>query len=71
MTSFILGYMDKELFQDWFEKVFLPNCGRERPVILLLDNHDSHLSSKVIDLAREKQVCMNEIVLCSFLNINI
>ena len=52
--------MDKKLFHEWFEKLFLPNCGQERSVLLLLDNHDSHLSSKVNDLAREKQVCIND-----------
>ena len=52
--------MDKELFLEWFQKLFLPNCGRERPVMLLLDNHDSHLSSTVIDIARENEVGMNE-----------
>ena len=32
------------------------HCGSERPVALLLDNHDSHYSLKVIEMARENQV---------------
>ena len=48
--------MDRQLFELWFEKVFLKNCGTKRPVILLLDNHDSHYSLKVIEMAIENQV---------------
>ena len=50
------GYVDRELFEVWFEKVFMVHCGSERPVALLLDNHDSHYSLKVIEMARENQV---------------
>ena len=50
--------MDKHLFHQWFVSVsiFIPNCGKERPVMLLLDNHDSHLSSKVIEEAKANEV---------------
>ena len=48
--------MDKYLFHQWFSKIFIPNCGRERPVVLLLDNHDSHLSTQVIDEAKANEV---------------
>ena len=53
---FGLGYMDKHLFTEWFKRIFLRNCGSERPVLLLLDNHDSHLSYEVLDLAMKNQV---------------
>ncbi|XP_045177185.2 uncharacterized protein LOC123537512 isoform X1 [Mercenaria mercenaria] len=45
------GYMDRDLFHKWFVNVFVPNCGRERPVILVMDNHDSHISIAVIEKA--------------------
>ena len=51
------GYMDRALFKSWFEQVFIPNCGQRRPVLLMLDNHDSHISISVIDKARENEVC--------------
>ena len=51
--------MDKQLFKQWFEKFFLKACGPERPVLLLLDNHDSHLSY-VLDMTMR-----NEVVICS------
>lgn len=53
--------MDTELFQLWFTRCFIPNCGRARPVILLMDNHDSHISIPLIEEARA-----NGIVLVGF-----
>ena len=51
------GYMDRELFVQWFRGIFLKNCGRQKPVLLLMDNHVSHISAEVIDLAKTNQVC--------------
>lgn len=50
--------MDGELFVEWFRKVFIPNCGTGRPVILIMDNHDSHISLPVIRLARENDIIL-------------
>ena len=55
--AFHVGYMDKVLFVQWFKEIFLKNCGRLRPVILLMDNHVSHVGEEVIDLAKASQVC--------------
>ena len=45
-------YVDQELFEVWFEKVFMVNCVAERPVGIIA----CHYSLKVIEMAREKQV---------------
>ncbi len=50
------GFITSELFYKWFNEVFLSNCGNKRPCLLILDNHTSHLSPKVIDAARENGV---------------
>jgi len=50
--------MDRELFADWFCKVFVPNCGRERPVLLVMDNHDSHISVPVIEKAQAEDIVL-------------
>jgi hypothetical protein len=50
------SYMDTELFKLWFEKIFLIHCGRARPVLLILDNHDSHINVDIIDMARANDV---------------
>ncbi|XP_045203683.2 jerky protein homolog-like isoform X1 [Mercenaria mercenaria] len=52
------GYMDSELFYQWFIRIFLPNCGRARPVVLLMDNHDSHISLPLVEKAREEHVLL-------------
>ena len=31
------GFMDSELFSEWFHKVFLKKIGRSRPILLALD----------------------------------
>ena len=51
--SIFTGYIDKELFSVWFEKVFLKHCGRSRPVVLLMDNHDSHYSLDLLEKAKK------------------
>ncbi|XP_062567732.1 uncharacterized protein LOC134229974 [Saccostrea cucullata] len=45
------GYMDSELFELWFEKIFIPFCGSRRPVLLTFDNHDSHISLSLLKLS--------------------
>lgn len=52
------GYMDGELFKNWFLTVFLPNTAHLRPAFLILDGHGSHLTIDVIDLAREHNVIL-------------
>ena len=47
--------MDKALFLSWLKEVFVPNCGEERPVLLLMDNHDSHISLELVQYARANQ----------------
>ena len=50
------GYMDSELFYNWLENVFVPNCGRNRPVLLIMDNLGVHMSPKAIDIARSNNI---------------
>ena len=52
------GYMDTTLFVEWFTKVFIPNCGKERPVLLVMDNHDSHISLPVVEAARQEDIVL-------------
>ena len=55
-ASSLNGYMSEALFVTWFKDIFLKHIGPERPVILLFDNHKSHLSVEVSQLAIENQV---------------
>ena len=44
------------LVNEWFLKIILAHCGSARPVVLLLDNHDSHVTSEVVQTAMDNGV---------------
>lgn len=50
--------MDSSLFISWFRNVFLVNCGQQRPVLLVMDNHDTHVSLDVIKIAADNNVTL-------------
>ncbi|KAI8486556.1 hypothetical protein Bbelb_357910 [Branchiostoma belcheri] len=50
------GFINKELFEEWFFKVFLVHCHKERPILLIVDQHSSHLSLKVLKTAMEQNI---------------
>ena len=45
------GFMDRELYTEWFEKNFLKYAVAERPLLLIQDGASSHISIQLIDLA--------------------
>ena len=50
------GYINSDIFYTWFISSFVPNCGRKRPVLLVMDNHVSHISPRVIDAAKGENI---------------
>ena len=52
------GWIDTELFLAWMKKVFVKYCGTQRPVLLFIDGHASHVNLDVIDLARENDIIL-------------
>eukprot|EP00117_Sycon_ciliatum_P049653 scpid85942/ scgid35164/ Tigger transposable element-derived protein 1 len=52
------GSMDRTLFMDWFSKIFLCGTSRDKTQLLLMDNHSSHISVELIELARESNVIL-------------
>lgn len=52
------GGMTMVIFTRWFEKVFLPNISKERPVLLIVDGHISHISCELISKALDNQICI-------------
>lgn len=52
------GYISTQVFEQWFEKVFVERCGAtaEQPAVLIMDNCSTHFSMKVIDLAIERNI---------------
>ena len=53
------GWMSAACFKE-FIKHFIKHtkCSKDRPVILILDNHDSHISIETIDLSKENGVTL-------------
>ena len=52
------GWINRELFYDWFHKHFLALISPARPVLLLMDGHSSHYSPDVIRAAAEEKVIL-------------
>ncbi|XP_065196899.1 uncharacterized protein LOC135828375 [Sycon ciliatum] len=48
--------MDRELFQSWFKDLFLASTSREKTQLILMDNHSSHISVEILELARKSNV---------------
>ena len=52
------GYIDTETFYMWLANHFIPNLPPARPVVLLIDGHDSYLDLNTFQLAKKNQVHM-------------
>lgn len=53
------GWMTQEIFLQWLQHfVKHTKCSNESPVLLLLDNHTSHVSISAIDAAKAKGVIL-------------
>lgn len=50
------GWVDSELFLQWFKKIFLKYAVPERPLLLLVDGHKSHITLDLIDSARSNNI---------------
>ena len=50
------GWMDGELFANWFSTHFLKHAVSSRPLLLLLDGHSSHYTLEVVKTAAEHEV---------------
>ena len=54
------GWINTELFDSWFDDLFLPSAVAAQPLLLLLDGHSTHYQLDVIEKARKNGV----LVLC-------
>lgn len=53
------GWMTAELFPSVLRHIVShTNCSRERPILLLIDNHESHCSLNAIQFARDNGICL-------------
>jgi hypothetical protein len=52
------GCFNNQIFLEWFQTCFIPNCGSMRPVCLLLNNMCSLLTVPIIEAAVENDVVL-------------
>ncbi|XP_066258180.1 uncharacterized protein [Euwallacea similis] len=50
------GWMEVEVFQNYFPKSFLKTIGTDRPVLLIFDGHSTHLTIRLIEIASQENV---------------
>ncbi|XP_045181703.2 tigger transposable element-derived protein 6-like [Mercenaria mercenaria] len=50
------GWMTDQIGEQWFDTVFLQNCGTHRPQLLILDGHSSHESLAILQRAIEENI---------------
>ena len=52
------GWMNTELFEEWFKHHFLVHAPSARPLLLLLDGHASHYNPRVLRIAAEEDIIL-------------
>ena len=50
------GYINNDLFQSWYSDCFVKQCGKARPISVVVDNHVTHLNKCKIDLAHREHI---------------
>ncbi|KAJ8882658.1 hypothetical protein PR048_014470 [Dryococelus australis] len=58
-TSYVAtenGWMETEVFINIFKISFLAHIGTKRPVLVICDGHKTHVSLRLIEIAREENV---------------
>ncbi|CAG5019198.1 unnamed protein product [Parnassius apollo] len=55
------GWMETDVFERFFEKVFLPTVGQKRPILLIYDGHSTHVGLNIIEKAREADITILKI----------
>ena len=52
------GWIDSELFLAWLNKIFVKFCVPERPIMLLIDGHASHITIEAIDFCQANNIIL-------------
>ena len=52
------SYMDQGLGVEWFQNVFLKECGPERPQLLIVGSHCSHEPLELLEMARKENITL-------------
>ena len=52
------SYVDQILGVEWFQSVFLKECGPKRPQLLIVDSHCSHEPPELLELTQKERITM-------------
>ncbi|CAF0923615.1 unnamed protein product [Didymodactylos carnosus] len=53
------GWMEENIFFQWFKNMFIPlTATTPKPILLLLDGHTSHQSVRTVELAIEHNIIL-------------
>lgn len=47
------GWIETDIFNNYMEKIIVPNLSEQRPVLMIYDGHSTHVNLAVISLAVE------------------
>ena len=50
------GFINSDLFCEWFDQIFLKNKPQNSPSLLIMDAHSTHVTHKVVETAKINQV---------------
>ena len=50
------GWMDQEIFTEWFSNHFMKHAVSSRPLLLMLDGHSSHYTLELVKMAAEQDI---------------
>lgn len=50
------GWMESDIFLNYFQKTLLPALGQERPILIIYDGHSTHITIALIELAMENNI---------------
>ena len=55
------GWMNKDIFSDWFDFHFLKYAPPARPLLIIMDGHSSHFTPDFINRAAEENIVFHQI----------
>ncbi|XP_031329207.1 uncharacterized protein LOC116160201 [Photinus pyralis] len=50
------GWMDAEIFLNYFKRTVIPALGPERPQLIVYDGHKTHVTTAIVNLANEQNI---------------
>ena len=56
MIDILPGYSNRDIFLKFLQEVVVKHATKKRPLVIIVDNHESHYSIKIIIFCQKEQV---------------